>query len=80
MRIGMPHMGNLYIPFTALLKRLDIDFIVPPVNNQRTLSLGVRHSPEGMLKLIWKRTGTGPLTLARAKNSGASQRHSPVNE
>ena len=48
MRIGMPHMGNLYIPFTALLKRLDIDFIVPPVNNQRTLSLGVRHSPEGM--------------------------------
>ncbi len=48
MRIGMPHMGNLYIPFKALFKRLNIDFIIPPVNNQRTLSLGVRYSPEGM--------------------------------
>ncbi len=48
MRIGMPHMGNLYIPFKALFQRLDIDFVMPPVNNQRTLSLGVRHSPEGM--------------------------------
>jgi len=48
MRIGMPHMGNLYIPFKALFQRLDIDFVIPPFNNQRTLSLGVRHSPEGM--------------------------------
>jgi len=48
MRIGMPHMGNLYIPFKALFRRLNIDFVIPPVNNQRTLSLGVRYSPEGM--------------------------------
>lgn len=48
MRIGMPHMGNLYIPFKALFQRLNIDFIIPPVNNQHTLSLGVRYSPEGM--------------------------------
>ncbi len=48
MRIGMPHMGNLYIPFKSLFQRLDIDFVIPPVNNQRTLSLGVRNSPEGM--------------------------------
>ncbi len=48
MRIGMPHMGNLYIPFKSLFQRLDIDYVMPPVNNQRTLSLGVRHSPEGM--------------------------------
>ncbi|MBI4186972.1 MAG: CoA protein activase [Chloroflexi bacterium] len=48
MRIAMPHMGNLYIPFKALFQRLDIDFVVPPLNNQRTLSLGVRYSPEGM--------------------------------
>ena len=48
MRIGMPHMGNLYIPFKALFQRLNIDFVIPPLNNQRTLSLGVRHSPEGM--------------------------------
>jgi len=48
MRIGVPHMGNLYIPLKALLERLELDFIIPPVNNQRTLSLGVRYSPEGM--------------------------------
>jgi len=48
MRIGMPHMGTLYIPFKALFQRLNIDFAMPPVNNQRTLSLGVKYSPEGM--------------------------------
>jgi predicted nucleotide-binding protein (sugar kinase/HSP70/actin superfamily) len=48
MRIGMPHMGNLYIPLKALAQRLNMDFIVPPLTNQRTLSLGVRYSPEGM--------------------------------
>jgi len=41
-------MGNLYIPLKALLERLGLDFVIPPVNNQRTLSLGVRYSPEGM--------------------------------
>ena len=48
MRIGMPHMGNLYIPFKALFQRLNIDFVIPPVNNQRTLSIGTKHSPEGL--------------------------------
>jgi predicted nucleotide-binding protein (sugar kinase/HSP70/actin superfamily) len=41
-------MGNLYIPFKSLFQRLNIDFVIPPLNNQRTLSLGVRYSPEGM--------------------------------
>lgn len=48
MRIGMPHMGNIYIPFKALFQRLNVDFVIPPLNNQRTLSLGVKHSPEGL--------------------------------
>ncbi|MBA7470611.1 hypothetical protein ES707_05898 [subsurface metagenome] len=48
MRIGVPHMGNLHIPLRALLERLELDFVIPPVNNRRTLSLGVRYSPEGM--------------------------------
>lgn len=48
MRIGIPHMGNLYIPLKALLERLELDFVIPPPNNQHTLSLGVRYSPEGM--------------------------------
>lgn len=48
MRIGMPHMGNLYIPFKSLFERLGIDYVIPPVTSQRTLSLGVKHSPEGL--------------------------------
>ncbi len=48
MRVAMPHMGNVYIPFKALFQRLGIDFVMPPVNSQRTLSLGVRYSPEGL--------------------------------
>ena len=48
MRIGIPHMGKLYIPLKALMQRLDVDYVIPPPNSQRTLSLGVRHSPEGL--------------------------------
>ncbi|MBI2848144.1 MAG: CoA protein activase [Chloroflexi bacterium] len=48
MRISLPHIGNLYIPFKALFQQLDIDYIIPPLNSQRTLSLGVKHSPEGL--------------------------------
>ena len=48
MRVSMPHMGNLYIPLKTLFQRLDVDFIAPPLTSQRTLSLGVKHSPEGL--------------------------------
>jgi len=41
-------MGNVYIPFKALFNRLDVDFIVPPITNRRTLSLGTKYSPEGL--------------------------------
>ncbi|MFC1952290.1 acyl-CoA dehydratase activase-related protein [Chloroflexota bacterium] len=48
MRVGMPHLGNLYIPFKALFQSLDVDFVLPLATNQRTLSTGVRYSPEGL--------------------------------
>ena len=48
MRVSMPHMGNVYIPFKAAFERLGIDYVMPPANSQRTLSLGSRHSPEGL--------------------------------
>ncbi|MFC2056988.1 CoA protein activase [Chloroflexota bacterium] len=41
-------MGNLYIPLKALFGRLNVDYVIPPLTNQRTLSLGVKHSPEGL--------------------------------
>jgi len=48
MRIGIPHMGNVYIPLKALMQRLDVDYVIPPANSQRTMSLGVKYSPEGL--------------------------------
>jgi predicted nucleotide-binding protein (sugar kinase/HSP70/actin superfamily) len=48
MRIGMPHLGNLYICIKAMANRLNGDLVVPSFSNQRTLSLGVKYSPEGL--------------------------------
>ncbi|MBN2240421.1 MAG: hypothetical protein JW712_11670 [Dehalococcoidales bacterium] len=48
MRIGIPHIGNLYIPLKALFGRLDVDYVPPPHNTKRTLSLGVKYAPEGL--------------------------------
>ena len=48
MRVAIPHMGNIYIPFKSLFQQLGIDFAIPPVTNQHTLSLGVKYSPEGL--------------------------------
>jgi len=48
MRVSMPHMGNLYIPFKAMFQTVGTDFVIPPVNSQRSLSLGTRYSPEGL--------------------------------
>ena len=48
MRLGIPHLGNLYIPLKALFKRLDVAYIPPPLNTRRTLSLGVKYAPEGL--------------------------------
>jgi predicted nucleotide-binding protein (sugar kinase/HSP70/actin superfamily) len=41
-------MGNIHIPFKAIFERLNIDYIVPPANTQRTLSLATKYSPEGL--------------------------------
>lgn len=48
MRIGIPHIGNLYIPLKAMFKRLDVEYVPPPLNTSRTMSLGVKYSPEGL--------------------------------
>lgn len=48
MRIAIPHMGNIYIPLKSMFQRLGIDYVIPPVNTRRTMSLAARHSPEGV--------------------------------
>lgn len=46
MKIATPHMGNLYLVLKDLFKRLDVEYVIPPMTNERTLALGVKYSPE----------------------------------
>jgi predicted nucleotide-binding protein (sugar kinase/HSP70/actin superfamily) len=55
MRVTFPHIGNLWVALKALADRTGFDLVVPPLNSQRTLSLGVRYSPE-MVCLPFKLT------------------------
>jgi len=41
-------MGSAYVTFRSLFDRLGVDYVLPPATTQRTLSLGVQHSPEGL--------------------------------
>jgi predicted nucleotide-binding protein (sugar kinase/HSP70/actin superfamily) len=41
-------MGNIYVPLRAIFQQLGVDFVVPPQNTHRTMSLATKHSPEGL--------------------------------
>jgi predicted nucleotide-binding protein (sugar kinase/HSP70/actin superfamily) len=40
-------MGNAYIVVKAFLDDFNVDYIVAPLNNKKTLELGARYTPEG---------------------------------
>ncbi|HZK44032.1 MAG TPA: CoA protein activase [Syntrophomonadaceae bacterium] len=46
MKITFPHMGNTHIVIKAILNGLKLDVIPPPPITNRTLELGIKHSPE----------------------------------
>lgn len=46
MKVTFPHMGSLYIVGKALFEQLGVEVVVPPPISQRTLTLGLCHSPE----------------------------------
>ncbi|MBF8266004.1 MAG: CoA protein activase [Dehalococcoidia bacterium] len=48
MKVSFPHMGHTWVGIHALFNELKIDYIMPPFISQRTLSLGVQHSPSGL--------------------------------
>ena len=48
MRLGIPHLANIYIPFKSVAHSLGGELIVPPLSNAKTLTLGARYSPEGV--------------------------------
>lgn len=45
-KVTFPHMGNMKIPARAFFQEMGLEVIVPPENSQKTLDLGVKHSPE----------------------------------
>lgn len=46
MRLTIPHMGNIHVPFSTAFRELGVEMVVPPPNSRRTMSLGSQHSPE----------------------------------
>jgi len=44
--VSFPHMGNIFIPVSAMLKTMGANVYLPPSNNKDTLSLGTRYSAE----------------------------------
>jgi len=47
-KVTVPHMGNLYIVVSSLIKSLGGEMIIPPTTSKKTLSLGTKHSPESI--------------------------------
>lgn len=48
MKVTFPHMGNVHVAMRAILSELNVDTVVPPPITAKTLSLGVKYSPEGI--------------------------------
>ena len=48
MRVSIPLLGNLHIALRPLFERLGVDYIIPPPNSRKTMSLGARYGPEGL--------------------------------
>lgn len=46
MKITAPHLGNVYIALKALFDGLEIEYIIPPLNNKEALEIGSLYSPE----------------------------------
>lgn len=46
MKVSFPHMGNAYIPLSALLSGLGAEVIIPPRPTRKTIDLGALHAPE----------------------------------
>ena len=47
-KIAFPHMGTIYIAWSAALKKIGVEPFVPPYTNKKTLSFGTKHSPEAI--------------------------------
>ena len=48
LKVAFPHMGTVYIAWSAALKKIGVEPFVPPYTSKKTLSLGTKHSPEAI--------------------------------
>ncbi|MFH1485693.1 MAG: CoA protein activase [Chloroflexota bacterium] len=48
MKVTFPHFGSTWVALKALFDKNGVECVVPPMTNRRTLSLGVKYSPETM--------------------------------
>ncbi|MBQ8168224.1 hypothetical protein IJZ97_02265 [bacterium] len=47
-KVAFPHMGLIYVAWSAALRRVGVEPFVPPYTSKKTLSLGTKHSPEAI--------------------------------
>ncbi len=48
MKVTFPHMGITYIPVKMILDELNVEVVLPPVSNKRTMEIGTKCSPEAI--------------------------------
>lgn len=46
MKVTFPHAGQAWVPLSTVFAKAGVECIVPPLCSKRTLSLGVKYSPE----------------------------------
>ena len=47
-KLSFPHMGLIYIAWSAALRKVGVEPFVQPYTSKKTLSLGTKHSPEAI--------------------------------
>lgn len=48
LKVAFPHMGTVYIAWSAGLRRVGVEPFIPQYTSKETLSLGVKYSPEAI--------------------------------
>ncbi len=46
--VAFPHMGNVYIAWSAALKKLGVEPFIPPYTSKKTLEKGTKYSPDSI--------------------------------
>ncbi len=47
-KVEFPHMVNIYIAWSAALRKIGVEPFIPPYTSKKTLSLGTKNSPEAI--------------------------------